>query len=46
MKIFVTFDPVTPLLGSCHKETIKNLDKMLHRDLQLSFFDNNKISWK
>lgn len=37
-KVFVTFDPATPNLGNYPKETIKNMDKMLLKDLQPSFF--------
>lgn len=38
MKVFITFDPATPNLGNYPKETIKNMDKMLLKDLQPSFF--------
>lgn len=43
MKILVTFDPVNLLLARYHKGTVPSTDRMLHKDGQLSAFDNNKL---
>lgn len=46
MKIFVTFDPMDPLLGSSSKEIVKNMDKVLHKDLQLTSFYSYRRHWR